>query len=56
MARYITFRFGQTVVVVILVTLLIFILINVAPGDPVTIMLEKKATPETVRSGKPFCS
>ncbi len=49
MARYITFRFGQTVVVVILVTLLTFILINVAPGDPVTIMLEKKATPETVR-------
>ena len=49
MARYITFRFGQTVVVVVLVTLLTFILINVAPGDPVTIMLEKKATPETVR-------
>jgi peptide/nickel transport system permease protein len=48
MVKYVGIRIGQTVIVLILVTLLTFIMINVAPGNPVAIMLEKKADPETI--------
>lgn len=48
MAKYITERIGQTFIVLVFVTLVTFILINIAPGDPVQIMLNKKADPETV--------
>ncbi len=49
MAKYITTRIGQALIVMFLVSLLTFIMINVAPGDPVAVMLEKKADPETVQ-------
>lgn len=47
MAKYVLSRLGQTVVVLFLVALVTFILINVAPGDPVDVMLEKRADEET---------
>ena len=49
MAKYITTRIGQALIVMFLVSLLTFIMINVAPGDPVAVMLEKKADPETIQ-------
>lgn len=48
MLKYIISRISQTVIVLIGVTLLTFILLNVAPGDPVAIMLEKRADAATM--------
>jgi len=48
MPKYFLSRISQTVIVLIGVTLLTFILLNVAPGDPVLIMLEKRADPATI--------
>lgn len=48
MIKYILSRIGQTAIVLILVTLITFIMINIAPGDPVAVMLDKKATEETM--------
>jgi peptide/nickel transport system permease protein len=48
MAAYILKRLLQTVIVLWGVSLVTFILMNVVPGDPVLLMLEKRATPETV--------
>jgi peptide/nickel transport system permease protein len=48
MAAYIFKRLLQTFVVLWGVSLVTFILMNVVPGDPVLLMLEKRATPETV--------
>ena len=48
MIRYILTRIAQTFIVLIGVTLLTFILLNVAPGDPVLIMLDKRADPVTM--------
>ena len=45
MLKYFLSRISQTVIVLFGVTLLTFILLNVAPGDPVAIMLEKRADP-----------
>ena len=49
MAKYIAKRIGQALIVMFLVSLLTFIMINVAPGDPVAVMLEKQADPETIQ-------
>ncbi|MBQ6662059.1 MAG: ABC transporter permease [Firmicutes bacterium] len=48
MAKYIVSRIGQTVIVIILVTLLTFVLINIAPGDPAQVMLAKRADEATI--------
>lgn len=48
MLAYIAKRLGQTVFVLIGISLATFILINVIPGDPVLVMLEKRADTETI--------
>lgn len=48
MSRYLINRLLQTIVVLIGVTLLTFIMVNVAPGDPVAVMMEKKADAQTI--------
>lgn len=48
MAKYICKRIGESILVLFLATLLTFILINVAPGDPVLNMLQKQADPDTI--------
>ena len=48
MKRYILQRFMQTCVVLIGVTLVTFILLNIIPGDPASLMMERKADPDTI--------
>lgn len=48
MAGYILRRLSQTFIVLLGISLVTFILMNVVPGDPVLLMLEKRATAETV--------
>ena len=48
MASYILKRLMQTIIVLFGISLVTFILMNVVPGDPVLLMLEKRATPEMV--------
>lgn len=49
MKRYIFSRLSQTLVVLFGVSLLTFLLVNVAPGDPVYVMLNKKADDATIQ-------
>ncbi len=48
MAKYVFKRIGQSIIVLFLASLLTFILINIAPGDPVLNMLDKRADPQTI--------
>ena len=48
MVKYFLTRISQTVIVLIGVTILTFVLLNVAPGDPVLIMLDKRADPASI--------
>lgn len=48
MLRYTLKRLGQTVFVLLGISLITFILLQVVPGDPVALMLEKRADPETI--------
>ena len=48
MAAYIAKRLLQTVIVIFGITLITFILLQVVSGDPVAMMLERRATPETI--------
>lgn len=48
MSKYIIRRLFQTIIVLIGVTVVTFLLLNVIPGDPVSIMLQKRADPETI--------
>ena len=48
MAKYVLKRIGQSIIVLFLASLLTFILINIAPGDPVLNMLDKRADPMTI--------
>ena len=48
MAKYIVKRLLQALLVLFLAALLTFILVNVAPGDPVNVMLQKKADAQTI--------
>jgi peptide/nickel transport system permease protein len=48
MTAYILKRLSQTIIVLWGVSLVTFILMNIVPGDPVLLMLEKRATPEAV--------
>jgi peptide/nickel transport system permease protein len=48
MLSYIIRRIAQTALVLIGITLVTFILLNVVPGDPVALMLDRRGTPETI--------
>lgn len=48
MGRYILKRIGQALIVMLGVSLVTFILLNIIPGDPVAVMLDKNATPQAV--------
>ena len=48
MIKYIVNRIWQTVIVLIGVTLITFVMINIAPGDPVAVMMAKKADEATI--------
>lgn len=48
MLKYILKRIGESVIVLFLATLLTFVLINIAPGDPVLNMLQKQADEATI--------
>lgn len=48
MLDYIAKRFASTVVVVISVTVLVFLIMQMTPGDPVLLMLGEYATPEAI--------
>ncbi|MDR1825278.1 MAG: ABC transporter permease [Bifidobacteriaceae bacterium] len=48
MAGYVLRRLGQSVVVLLLVTLMVFFTMHALPGDPVTIFLGTTATPEQI--------
>jgi len=48
LAKYILNRLWQTVIVLIGVTLITFVMINIAPGDPVAVMMAKKADEATI--------
>lgn len=48
MAKYILKRIGQAFIVILGVSLVTFILLNIIPGDPVAVMLDKNATPQAV--------
>lgn len=48
MFRYIAKRLCQTLLVLVGISLITFILLQVVPGDPVELMLEKRADAETI--------
>lgn len=48
MLRYIAKRLCQTLLVLLGISLITFILLQVVPGDPVELMLEKRADAETI--------
>ncbi len=48
MFQYILKRLGQTFLVLIGITLITFLLLNVVPGDPVAMMLDKRADEATI--------
>ncbi|WP_422486901.1 ABC transporter permease [Gudongella sp. DL1XJH-153] len=48
MKKYIFKRLLQSIVVLVGVTLVTFILLNIIPGDPASLMMEKKADPDTI--------
>ena len=48
MLSYILKRLAQTVFVLFGITLITFILLNVVPGDPVAMMLDKRADEATI--------
>lgn len=48
MASYFIKRIGQAFIVLIGVTLVTFVLLNIIPGDPVAVMLEKNSSPVLV--------
>ncbi len=50
MVKYFFKRLGQALIVLIGVTLVTFLLLNVIPGDPVAVMLDKNATPQAVEN------
>ena len=46
--RQILKRIGQTLIVLFAISVIVFLLMNVIPGDPVALMLEKRADPATM--------
>jgi peptide/nickel transport system permease protein len=50
MFSYFIKRIGQAFIVLVGVTLVTFLLLNVIPGDPVSVMLEKNSSPQLVEN------
>ena len=48
MLSYTAKRLVQTIFVLVGISLITFVLLQVVPGDPVALMLEKRADPETI--------
>lgn len=48
MFTYIVKRIGQTLIVIFGISLITFILLQVVPGDPVALMLDHRADPDTI--------
>ena len=48
MVRYILKRLGQSLIVIFIVSIMVFILMHSIPGDPVSIFLGDSATPEQI--------
>lgn len=48
MIKYVLKRIAQSIIVLIGVTIVTFLLLNVAPGDPVAVMLNRRADQETM--------
>lgn len=48
MGRYVLKRIGQSIIVLLIVTVLVFLVMHIMPGDPVQIYLGETATPEQV--------
>ena len=48
MLSYTGKRLLQTIFVLLGISLITFVLLQVVPGDPVALMLEKRADPETI--------
>ena len=48
MLSYTAKRLAQTIFVLLGISLITFVLLQVVPGDPVAMMLEKRADPETI--------
>ena len=48
MLSYTIKRLAQTVFVLFGISLITFVLLQIVPGDPVALMLEKRADPETI--------
>lgn len=48
MLSYTAKRLGQTIFVLLGISLITFVLLQIVPGDPVALMLEKRADPETI--------
>lgn len=48
MVRYILKRLGQSVIVIFIVSVMVFVLMHSIPGDPVSIFLGDSATPEQI--------
>ena len=52
MLSYTGKRLLQTIFVLLGISLITFVLLQVVPGDPVALMLEKRADPETIAKGR----
>src|SRR5690606_39472758 len=50
MAKYIARRIVESIPVIIGVSILVFMLLHLIPGDPATAMLGERATPENVEA------
>jgi peptide/nickel transport system permease protein len=50
MARYLAFRIGQAILVVIGISLVSFLLIHLVPGDPARVLAGSRATPQAVEA------
>lgn len=48
MVTYTAKRLGQTIFVLLGISLITFVLLQIVPGDPVALMLEKRADPATI--------
>jgi peptide/nickel transport system permease protein len=50
MLRYITFRLGRALVVLFLISVFVFMMTRLIPGDPAALMLGRGASPEAIAS------
>ena len=52
MLRYLIGRLFATIPVIVLISLLVFLLIHAAPGDPATLLLSEEASPEDIAEAR----